>query len=123
MYSAAFIFEPGEYDDEFHRLNAIIDVVAKSLPGFLGVDSWQSTSGSLRNVTYFWSDLETLKTFSMHPAHRKPNGNTHAGTRAITSWCRRYFARMATGPSRMSRRTSASATADAALTRAKGTLC
>ena len=68
MYSAAFIFEPGEYDDEFHRLNAIIDAVAKLLPGFLGVDSWQSTSGSLRNVTYFWSDLETLKSFSTHPA-------------------------------------------------------
>lgn len=71
MYSAAFIFEPGQYDDEFHRLNDIIDAVAKSLPGFLGVDSWQSTSGSLRNVTYFWSDLETLKTFSSHPAHQE----------------------------------------------------
>lgn len=71
MYSAAFIFEPGQYDDEFHRLNAIIDDVAKSLPGFLGVDSWQSTSGPLRNVTYFWSDLETLKAFSTHPAHQE----------------------------------------------------
>lgn len=71
MYSAAFIFEPGQYDDEFHRLNDIIYAVAKSLPGFLGVDSWQSTSGSLRNVTYFWSDLETLKTFSAHPAHQE----------------------------------------------------
>jgi heme-degrading monooxygenase HmoA len=71
MYSAAFIFEPGQYDDEFHRLNDIIDAVAKSLPGFLGVDSWQSTSGSLRNVTYFWSDLETLKAFSMHPSHQE----------------------------------------------------
>lgn len=71
MYSAAFIFEPGQYDDEFHRLNDIIDAVAKSLPGFLGVDSWQSTCGSLRNVTYFWSDLETLKTFSSHPSHQE----------------------------------------------------
>ena len=71
MYSAAFIFEPGQYDDEFHRLNDIIDAVAKSLPGFLGVDFWQSTSGSLRNVTYFWSDLETLKTFSSHPVHQE----------------------------------------------------
>ena len=71
MYSAAFIFEPGQYDDEFHRLNAIIDSVAKSLPGFLGVDSWQASNGSLHNVTYFWSDLETLKSFSSHPAHQE----------------------------------------------------
>lgn len=71
MYSAAFIFAPGQYDDEFHRLNAIIDDVAKSLPGFLGVDSWQSTSGSRRNVTCFWSDLDTLKGLSTHPAHQE----------------------------------------------------
>jgi len=24
MYSAAFIFKPGTYDDEFHRLNDLI---------------------------------------------------------------------------------------------------
>ena len=38
MYSAAFIWEPGIYDAEFHRLNALIEEVARSLPGFLGVE-------------------------------------------------------------------------------------
>ena len=28
MYSAAFIFRPGQYDDEFHRLNDLIDQAA-----------------------------------------------------------------------------------------------
>lgn len=28
MYSAAFIFKPGTYDDEFHRLNDLIDTAA-----------------------------------------------------------------------------------------------
>lgn len=71
MYSAAFIFQPSQYDDEFHRLNAIIDDVAKSLSGFLGVESWQSADGRLRNATYYWRDLETLKVFSTHPAHQE----------------------------------------------------
>ena len=71
MYSAAFIWEPGRYDDEFHRLNDLIEGVARSLPGFLGVDSWQDADGKRRNATYFWSDLETLKTFSTHPVHQQ----------------------------------------------------
>ena len=69
MYSAAFIYESSEYDEEFHRLNAEIDAVARSLPGFLGAESWQATDGRRRNATYFWSDLETLKIFSTHPTH------------------------------------------------------
>ena len=71
MYSAAFIFEPGQYDAEFHRLNALIDSVARSLPGFLGVESWQSADGRRRNATYFWDNLDTLETFSAHPAHQE----------------------------------------------------
>ena len=67
MYSAAFIWEPGTYDDEFQRLNAIIDEVARSLPGFLGVDAWQKADGTRHNATYYWDSLDTLKTFSTHP--------------------------------------------------------
>ncbi len=71
MYSAAFIWEPGVYDAEFHRLNAIIDDVAKSLPGFLGVDSWQAADGTRKNATYYWDSLDTLQTFSAHPVHQE----------------------------------------------------
>lgn len=45
MFSASFMWEPGRYDDEFHRLNNAIDEVARSLPGYLGVDAWQSADG------------------------------------------------------------------------------
>jgi heme-degrading monooxygenase HmoA len=69
MYSAAFIFEPGDYDAEFHRLNDEIKAVAQSLPGYMGVEQWQSADGRRRNATYYWSDLDTLKRFSTHPAH------------------------------------------------------
>ncbi len=71
MFIASFIYTPGQYDVEFHRLNAIIDTVAKSLPGFLGSESWQATNSSQRNATYYWRDLDTLKTFATHPAHQE----------------------------------------------------
>ena len=69
MILAAFIFEPGEYDAEFHRLNALIAAAAKASPGFLGSESWAAASGSLRNVTYYWRDLESLQAFSQDPQH------------------------------------------------------
>ncbi len=69
MYSAAFIFEPGEYDAEFHRLNALIGAAAKASPGYLGVESWVAPDGKLRNATYYWRDLESLHAFSQDPNH------------------------------------------------------
>jgi heme-degrading monooxygenase HmoA len=69
MYSASFIWEPGEYDADFHRLNGLIDEVARALPGFLGSESWQSADGTRRNAVYYWTDLESLQEFSSHPTH------------------------------------------------------
>ena len=71
MYCASFIWEPGTYDAEFHRLNAEIDAFAQSLPGYLGVESWQSADATRRCVNYYWADLETLKRFSEHPTHQQ----------------------------------------------------
>ena len=69
MYSASFIFEPGDYDSEFHALNAKIDAVAESLPGFLGSETWLSPDGKRRNAIYYWETLDALKTFSRDPNH------------------------------------------------------
>lgn len=71
MYCASFIWQPGSYDAEFHRLNRAIDHLARALPGFLGAESWQSADGSRRCANYYWSDLETLKAFSVHPTHQE----------------------------------------------------
>lgn len=83
MYSAAFIWEPGEYDAEFHRLNALIEGVARSLPGYRGVESWQRADGGLRNATYYWDNLDTLKAFSTHPVHQEAK-------RQYARWYRGY---------------------------------
>ncbi len=60
MYSAAFIFKPGQYDDEFHRLNGLIDAAANETGGYLGAETWQSADGTVLNATYYWETLERL---------------------------------------------------------------
>ncbi len=69
MYSAAFIFEPGNYDDDFYSLDNQIHEVAESVNGFLGRESWQSADGKKINATYYWKDMEALEEFSKHPKH------------------------------------------------------
>jgi heme-degrading monooxygenase HmoA len=69
MYSASFIFEPGEYDDEFHRLDDLIAEAARATKGFLGSEIWRSADGKRTNATYYWADLDSLKEFSSHPKH------------------------------------------------------
>lgn len=69
MYSASFIFQPGEYDDEFHRLNDEIDAVADSFDSFKGVEKWTSTDGKKFNAIYYWDNLDDLKAFARHPSH------------------------------------------------------
>ncbi len=69
MYSIAFIFKPGNYDEEFYTLDKQIEQFAESLPGFLGKERWQSPDGKMINSTYYWEDQEAIKTFSSHPKH------------------------------------------------------
>lgn len=69
MYSAAFIFEPDQQNDEFHRLNALIYEAAKATKGFIGEETWHASTGKRINVTYYWETLEALKEFASHPKH------------------------------------------------------
>lgn len=69
MYSAAFIFRPGKYDDEFHRLNGLIDAAAKNTDGYMGAETWRSADGKMLNATYYWESLEALREFSRNRHH------------------------------------------------------
>lgn len=71
MYSAAFIFEPGDYADEFDHLNTLIDEAARSTTGFIGVDTWYCEEEKRVNVTYYWDSMEAIKAFSEHPMYRE----------------------------------------------------
>ena len=69
MFAVSFIFRPGTYDDEFHRLDDAIDGYARSLSGYIGVDRWVSDDGLVRNSVYYFQDNETVSTFSRYPEH------------------------------------------------------
>ncbi len=69
MYSVAFIFEPGKYDDEFHQLDDLILEVAESMDDYVGKEAWQSSDGKRLNSTYYWKNEESIKAFSSHPKH------------------------------------------------------
>lgn len=88
MYSAAFIFKPGTYDDEFHRLNGLIDEAANATEGYLGAETWQSGDGKVLNATYYWESLEALKSFSRNPHHleaKKQYSRWYSGYHIVVS--------------------------------------
>lgn len=88
MICAQFIFKPGSYDDDFHRLDAQIDQYARSLPGFERVETWQSPKGDIVNAVYYFTDKESLAQLSRFPQHREAQGQVHRwydGYRIIVS--------------------------------------
>jgi heme-degrading monooxygenase HmoA len=69
MISATFIFRPGQYDEEFHRLDAIIMNAALATPGYVGAERWWSEDRSERSVVYYFESQEALKSFSRDETH------------------------------------------------------
>ena len=69
MLSATFIFKPGTYDEEFHRLDAIIMDVAIATPGYIGAERWWSEDRTERSVVYYFETQEALKAFSRDETH------------------------------------------------------
>lgn len=68
MYISTFIFKAGQYDDEFHRLDQRIAAVAKSIPGYLGEETWENAEGLIQNV-YYWDSEDAMRQLIEHPTH------------------------------------------------------
>lgn len=68
-FSATFTFAKGDYDAEFHALDAVIAEVAKSTPGYLGEESWENSAAGLISNVYYWDSLQALQSLMQHPAH------------------------------------------------------
>lgn len=83
MIAAQFIFEPGEYDDEFHRLDDSIEADAKELPGFLGIDKWISEDGTKINVIYYFESMASLTKLGRFDDHREAK-------RRVDGWYKGY---------------------------------
>jgi len=69
VYTATFIFAKGDWDAEFHALDATIAAAARGLPGYLGEDSWDNAERGLVCNVYYWDSLEALQALMQHPAH------------------------------------------------------
>lgn len=69
MICCSFVFEPGTYDDEFHRLDGLIDDFARSLDGFVRVDRWFSDDQRFQNSMYFFTDYRAVKELANFPQH------------------------------------------------------
>jgi heme-degrading monooxygenase HmoA len=69
MISATFIFKPGVYDEEFHRLDAIIMDVATTTPGYIGAERWWSENQMERSVVYYFESQQALRAFSRDETH------------------------------------------------------
>jgi heme-degrading monooxygenase HmoA len=69
-----FIFKPGKYDEDFHRLDGQIDAFARSLPGFRATETWQSADGTVVNATYYFDDMASVRQLSQFPQHLEAKG-------------------------------------------------
>jgi heme-degrading monooxygenase HmoA len=69
MYSSTFIFAKKQFDDEFYRLDGLIAEAARSMPGYLGEETWENASTGLVSNVYYWASLEALQGLMQHPAH------------------------------------------------------
>jgi hypothetical protein len=66
-----FIFKPATYDDEFHRLDDQIDRYARSLPGFVKLETWQAPESDVVNAIYYFTDPKSVALLARFPQHRE----------------------------------------------------
>lgn len=69
MYTATFIFDAGQYDDEFYQLDEQIAEIARSIPGYLGEESWESAANGRISNVYYWESMAALQELIKHPKH------------------------------------------------------
>lgn len=71
MICCQFIFKPGTYDEDFHRLDQQIDDYARNLPGFDRVEKWLAPENGVINAMYYFADQESVAHLARFPTHRE----------------------------------------------------
>lgn len=69
IYTSTFTFAAGRFDEEFYALDKVIAEAAKSIPGYLGEEAWESPATGLISNVYYWESMEALQQLMRHPAH------------------------------------------------------
>jgi GNAT superfamily N-acetyltransferase len=124
MYSATFIFDKKDFDEDFHRLDAEIAEAARRSTGYLGEEAWEDPrTGRCCNV-YYWSDELGLRELIAHPRHQAAKAAqarwlslrdkrsrsdsqlwvaAHPGTGGLVGFCQCYpsFCSLTPGPLRI----------------------
>lgn len=49
--------------------------MAKSIPGYLGEESWENAATGLVSNVYYWESLEALQQLIRHPLHLQAKAN------------------------------------------------
>ncbi len=69
MYSATFIFDKKQFDEQFHQLDQTIAEIAKHTTGYIGEEAWEKpATGHVSNV-YYWETMDGLQELICHPKH------------------------------------------------------
>lgn len=71
MICCQFIFKPGSYDDDFHRLDGQIDRHARALPGFVKTETWTAPETGVVNAIYYFEDKDSVAALARFPQHRE----------------------------------------------------
>ncbi|MFM9913859.1 MAG: antibiotic biosynthesis monooxygenase family protein [Methylophilaceae bacterium] len=69
MYSATFIFDTKQFDDDFYRLDQAIADIAKQTEGYLGEEAWENPTSGRVSTVYYWQNMESLQRLMQHPKH------------------------------------------------------
>lgn len=69
MYSSTFIFLKKQFDEEFYALDKAIADAAKSIPGYLGEETWENPESGFVSNVYYWESLDALHELVRHPKH------------------------------------------------------
>ena len=77
MICVQFIFRPGTYDEDFHRLDGQIDDYARALPGFVRTETWRNPEQGLVNAIYYFTDQKSVAHLARFPVHREAKGQVH----------------------------------------------
>lgn len=109
MYTSTFIFKPGQYDDDFHRLDQRIAAIAKAIPGYLGEETWENAEGLIQNV-YYWESEASMRQLIEHPTHAQAKANQSRwldGYRVVISKVLKEYGDGKVAPSRAALQVSA----------------
>ncbi len=92
MYTATFMINVKQYNDEFEVLNNKVIIAAENNPGYIGRESW--VDGNRNVVILYWKSLESLKDFSNHPDHlraKKRYKEWYGGYQVLISEVLRHY--------------------------------